>query len=163
MALTVAVTWFVVRQVGVGLDDVRELGPEWWRPRAGWLILASVAMALGMLASAALWGLMVRELGGARIRPARAVRIFLTANLARYIPGKVWQIAGLAVLARREGVGPVVATAAAVLGQLIALGAASLLGAGALIAAGGDLATWGWVAGAAVVIGALAASIPAAR
>ena len=158
--LTAAVTWAIVRQVGVGMDDVRTLGAQWWRPHWGLLVAASLAMAGGMLASAGLWGLLVREVSGQRIPPLRAVRIFVTANLARYIPGKVWQIAGLAVMARREGVGPVVATAAAVLGQVAALGAATLLGAGVLFAAGGSLEVWGWIAVGGVALVVVLASIP---
>ena len=30
------------------------------------------------------------------------VRVFMVANLGRYVPGKIWQIAGLAYLAKRE-------------------------------------------------------------
>lgn len=154
------VSWAIVRRVGVGFADVRALGAEWWRPRWGALTVASVAMAGGMLASAALWGRLVRELSGHRIPPLRAIRIFLSANLARYIPGKVWQVAGLAMMARREGVGAVLATSAAVLGQLAALAAATLLGAGVLVSAGGTLRTWGWAAVAAVVVGVALASVP---
>jgi hypothetical protein len=57
----------------------------------------------------------------------------MVANLGRYVPGKVWQIAGLAYLAKREGVPASVATGAAILGQGIALLGAVLVGMGVLL------------------------------
>lgn len=52
-----------------------------------------------------------------------AARIWFIANLGRYIPGKVWSIAALNVLAAREGVRGTAAAGAAVLGTLINIGA----------------------------------------
>jgi glycosyltransferase 2 family protein len=50
-----------------------------------------------------------------------ALRIWSLSNLARFIPGAIWQFAGLAALARDEGVSPVAATAAVLLQQLVLL------------------------------------------
>jgi glycosyltransferase 2 family protein len=52
-----------------------------------------------------------------------AVRIWTIANLGRYVPGKVWSVGAMVVLAQREGVNPVAATGAALLGTLINIGA----------------------------------------
>ena len=54
----------------------------------------------------------------------------MMANLGRYIPGKIWQITGLAALAKNRGVAPGTAVGAAVLGQGIALVVAAGLGIG---------------------------------
>jgi uncharacterized membrane protein YbhN (UPF0104 family) len=54
----------------------------------------------------------------------------MMANLGRYIPGKIWQITGLAALARDRRVTPGTAVGAAVLGQGIALVVAAGLGIG---------------------------------
>jgi hypothetical protein len=51
-----------------------------------------------------------------------AGRIWVIANLGRYLPGKVWTIAGLAALAERAGVRPWAAAASAGVMQLLALG-----------------------------------------
>jgi uncharacterized membrane protein YbhN (UPF0104 family) len=53
-----------------------------------------------------------------------ASRIWFLANLGRYIPGKVWSVAGMVVLAQREGVEPWAATASAVAVQAIGIGTA---------------------------------------
>jgi hypothetical protein len=50
-----------------------------------------------------------------------ALRIWSLSNLARFIPGAVWQFAGLAALAADEGVSPLVATGAVLLQQLVLL------------------------------------------
>jgi len=160
LGLTVGVTWFILARLGITLDEVRGLEREEWRPDLLPLLLSSLVLLGGYLMSALLWGRMVRELGGPRIPPGRGAAVYLTANLGRYLPGKVWQLAGLAMLARREGVSPGVATVAAVLGQVVALGGAALVGAVAFAASEERLR---WVGGgmlAAVVVLLLLASVP---
>src|SRR5207302_1238288 len=51
-----------------------------------------------------------------------AARIWTLANLGRYVPGKVWSVAGLLVLAQQAGVPPGPATASAFVIQAVALG-----------------------------------------
>jgi uncharacterized membrane protein YbhN (UPF0104 family) len=102
---------------------------------------------------------MVADLGGPALPKLDVVRIFMIANLGRYIPGKVWQIAGLAALAKRHGVPPVIATGAAVLGQGIALVAASAIGVVTLIHGPPGVRRWGLavgvVLGVVIVVGML--------
>ena len=50
-----------------------------------------------------------------------ATRIWFLASLGKYIPGKVWAVAGAAVLAQRAGVDPSVAVAGALVLQVLAL------------------------------------------
>jgi hypothetical protein len=52
-----------------------------------------------------------------------AARIWTVSNLGRYVPGKVWQIAAMGVLAQRAGVSPVAATGSAVLGTAVNIAA----------------------------------------
>lgn len=68
----------------------------------------------------------------------------MVANLGRYVPGKVWQVASLVALARTRGVPASTAMAAAVLGQGIGVGSATLLGLGALWSLA-DGAAWRWL------------------
>jgi hypothetical protein len=70
--------------------------------------------------------------------------------VGRYVPGKIWQIAGLVYLAKSQGVTGSVATAAAILGQLLSLVGATLVGLAAFL--GGDegvrqLGVWALAAG----------------
>ena len=137
--LTGLVTWFIVKAVGLTLGDLRAYDLSELQPRWGILLLATGVLLLGYLYSASLWGLLVKELGGPAVGMWTALRVFFTANLGRYLPGKVWQLAGLAYLARKEGVPAGTATAAAILGQAFSLAGATLVGLGVLIRGG-----WGW-------------------
>lgn len=50
-----------------------------------------------------------------------SLRTWSLSNLARFIPGAVWQFAGLAALAVEEGISPLAATGAVLLQQLVLL------------------------------------------
>lgn len=130
--LTVGLTWLILRQVGVGLDEALSLEAALPEPNPGLLVLSSLLLLGGFLWAAALWGRMARELGGPALGPGASVRIVFTANLGRYLPGKIWQMAGLAVLARRDGMAATVAATAGVLGQTFLLAAAGIWGASLL-------------------------------
>lgn len=158
--LTGLVTWLIVERLGPGLGELGRMDASVWMPEP-LLFLASCALLfLGFVASAALWGRLVVDLGGPRLPVAEAVRVFMVANLGRYVPGKVWQIAGLAALAQRRGVPAPTAMGAAVLGQGIALVAATLVGLGALLAAPAETRAWAAMAAGLVVLLAVAGLLP---
>ena len=116
-------------RVGLGVDQLAAIPAEAWLPTPLLLGAASLLLLGGYVLSGALWGRIVRDLGGPPVAAPDAVRIFMIANLGRYVPGKVWQIAGLAALGRSRGVPATTGAAAAVLGQGIALVAAGGIGA----------------------------------
>lgn len=155
-------TWFIVDRVGLGLGELQALGPGAWLPQHPLgAVAASLLLLLGYFFSAALWGRIVSDLGGPAIPAGEAVRLFMIANLGRYVPGKVWQIAGLAALARGRGVSAATAMGAAVLGQGIALAAATLVGVWAMLEGGEAMRRWGLVAIVLVVGGVALAAVPA--
>ena len=155
VGLTVVVTWFIFDRVGVDLALLGTLNTGEWRPRPTLFLASCVVLVVGYVWSASMWGRLVRDLGGPRLPVWTSVRVFMMANLGRYVPGKVWQIAGLAYLAKREGVQASVATGAAILGQGIALLGASLVGVGALFGANElwrQIGWWGRIAGFGVAL-----------
>lgn len=160
VVLTVAVTAFIVDRVGVTAGDVAALDDRWLRPAWGLLGLASLVLLAGFGLSAMLWGRMVRELGGPRLRPLESASIYFTSNLGRYVPGKIWQLAGVAYLSRRAGVSGPLATGSAVLVQATSLAGATLVGAWALAARPGAAGAWGGWAAAGVVAAVLVATAP---
>lgn len=95
-----------------------------------WALFGGSCLLLlaGYFGTGLLWGHIVRGLGGPTLPGATSVRLFMVANLGRYVPGKVWQIAGLVALSRQRGIPASTATAAAVLGQGIGLASATLIG-----------------------------------
>jgi uncharacterized membrane protein YbhN (UPF0104 family) len=145
VGLTAVVTWFILDRVGVDLAFVGAIDPSEWRPRPVLFVSSCALLVVGYLWTASLWGRLVRDLGGPRLPAWTSLRVFMVANLGRYIPGKIWQIAGLAYLAKREGVQASVATGAAILGQGLALLGAALVG---IVALFGPNEIWrqvGWV------------------
>lgn len=160
LALTGVVLFFIVRIMGLNLGDLAQFDlASWaWRPIP---LAGSVLLLLaGYIYSSLLWRQMVVEMGGPRISAMTAVRIFMVANLGRYVPGKVLQIAGLAMLARREGVSAATATSAAVLGQAFALAGATILGLGAFFGDHTRYRIYGWVGLAVMVALIVLSSIP---
>jgi len=61
------------------------------------------------------WNLILRVLGG-RLGYKRALKIFFITDLAKYVPGKVWTIAGKIYLCTKEGI-PFAKTSASVVIQ----------------------------------------------
>ena len=109
---------------------LRGLNTDLLIPNFPLLGASSLLLMIGYAISAANWAYIVNDLGGPQIPKTDAVRLFMMANLGRYIPGKIWQITGLAALAKDRGVPPGTAVGAAVLGQGIALVVAAGLGIG---------------------------------
>ena len=84
--------WSEFRSLHVSLDI-----------RPGWIALSVLAVFATYAIQIASWR---RVLAGwdQRLAYGRAARIWLLVNLGRYVPGKVWSVAGLVVLAQRAGV-----------------------------------------------------------
>lgn len=91
--------------------------------RPGWIALSVLAVFVSYVFSVEAWR---RVIAGwsQYVSYGRAARIWLVANLGRYVPGKVWSVAGLVVLAQRAGVAPWASAASAVAIQAIAIGTA---------------------------------------
>jgi uncharacterized membrane protein YbhN (UPF0104 family) len=160
LALTVLVTWFILEGLGPGLGEMARSEVALVSLRWGWIVASCLALAAGYAMSAWIWGRMVRDLGGPDLPAADAIRIYLVANLGRYVPGKFWQIAGLALLARGKGVPPPVATAAAVVGQAVSLAGAMLIGLFALAQAPPPLGAYAPLAVVGTALVVLIVTIP---
>ncbi|HEX4628484.1 MAG TPA: hypothetical protein VH137_06800, partial [Gemmatimonadales bacterium] len=85
-----------------------------------WLAAASLVWSASFVFLVSLW---TRSLAWwqQHLGAVAGLRMFVRSNLARYIPGVVWQFAGLAALAVEEGVSPLAVTGAVLLQQLVLL------------------------------------------
>ena len=61
------------------------------------------------------------------LRAVAAARIWCLSSLGKYIPGKVWSIAGMAVMAQHEGVSGAAATGSAIIMQLVSIATGTIL------------------------------------
>lgn len=159
--LTVVVTTFVLRRLGFTVDELAALDLGRWQPNGMLLAASAAVLASGYALSGWLWARMVREMGGPQLGAWTAVRIYMVANLGRYVPGKVLQIAGLAWLSRREGVPAGTAMAAAVVGHGVALLGATSIGLVAFFGPDPRYRAMGWIGVALAAFFVIATSIPA--
>ncbi|GBD33357.1 hypothetical protein HRbin33_02340 [bacterium HR33] len=137
IAAIAAASWFLVRTAAVNWGTL-SLGDI--RPRE-WLLAAASLITAVTYIYVVIWWLISLGWWGPRPPLLDALRIWFVTNLARFIPGMVWQFAGLVALVRPFGVSAVAATGGVVLQQVLLLAA----GAG-LIAATAPSLLGGWTA-----------------
>lgn len=140
-----AVLWFATTLLLAHWADVRALQatltPAWGRVLwSAAIVLASYAVLI------ATWRAMVRA-WGAGIGVLPASRIWFVSNLGRYVPGKVWQIGAMGVMANNAGVPPEAAVGSslviALVNILAGFGVVAVARADALRVAGATgLALW---------------------
>lgn len=137
-----------VLQVAVGLSIVllaaRSLVRNWdqlrsqpleWHLQVGWLVLSVLVVWLMYAILIVAWRTLLSS-WGQQLDGWNAARIWTVSSLGKYLPGKVWAVAGMALLSQRAGIAPVAATCSAVILQVLAIGTgaavAGLTGAHAL-------------------------------
>lgn len=153
--------WFLLRTAArswgtVALADLR----PGWSP----ILLGSLLTAATYLYIVFVWAASLRW-WSQRAPFLRAARVWFVSNLARYIPGMVWQFAGLAAMARANDIAAVPATGGILLEQVALLLTGLLLTA---VWAPALLVSWAspWLlaaialAGAVVLVWALPAALP---
>jgi len=123
--LALAVGYAVLGALGRSWDQLTDRGIHLTLRAAPVLAAGGVVLAT--------YGLLIegwrRVLGGwdQRLSFPVATRIWALSNLGRYLPGKIWAVAGMAALAQRAGVAPWAATASAIILQALAVGTAAAL------------------------------------
>jgi uncharacterized membrane protein YbhN (UPF0104 family) len=99
-------------------SDLRAFG---WKLRPGWLVAALAVGMANLFVMGGIWVGLFRALGGT-VRFREGVRVWMVTNLGRYIPGKLWQLSGLAFYMRDRRQAGASALTAAALFQLLVLG-----------------------------------------
>ena len=99
----------------------REVSAYDWTIDGPRLALASALVVLAYSGFVLTWRRVLRAFGG-RLTVADAHRVWYFGNLGRYVPGKIFQLAGTAYLARAKGVDPLVTLAASLAAQLFVIG-----------------------------------------
>lgn len=131
--------WLRVLQAAVGLPiiflAVRSLVRNWdqlqaqpleWQLQPIWLAL-SVLIVWSMYALLIFaWRTMLAG-WGQQLDGWSAARIWTISSLGKYLPGKVWSVAGMALLAQQAGVPVWAATGSALVLQLLAVGTGAVV------------------------------------
>lgn len=108
-----------VRSVVINWQSLRA-EPVAWHLSPVWLAASVLVVFTSYAVLIEAWRRVVLSMGE-RLAFMTAARIWFLASLGKYVPGKVWAVAGAAVLAQRAGVDPAVAVAGALVLQVLAL------------------------------------------
>jgi len=116
VVLTLIVVAYVGRVIASGWRDFRSgsVGLELhWQ----WILASNAAFLVAYAVLVQTWRVVLLE-WGSRVRFWDAAHIFAVSSLARYVPGKLWQIGAMSMLAKRAGASPAAAAGAAVVSTL---------------------------------------------
>ncbi len=109
--------------------------PLEWQLEPRWIFLSVLVVWLMYAVLILAWRRML-EGWGQRLEGWTAARIWTVSSLGKYIPGKVWAVAGMALMSKEAGIAPWAATGSAIILQALAIGTgaavAACTGAGAL-------------------------------
>ena len=126
--------WLRLAQWVVGLAIVgfaaRSLVNNWealrsqpldFRIGPAWLALSALVVWSMYAILIVAWRVMLAG-WGQQLDGWAAARIWTVSSLGKYLPGKVWAVAGMALMAQRAGIAPWAATGSAVVLQVLAIG-----------------------------------------
>ncbi len=149
------IAYVVFRVLARSWDDIR-LNAAALRPSWSGVFLASVCVCAGYAVLIATWRMLLTT-WRSPLGVIAATRIWFVSSLGKYIPGKIWSIGAMAVLAKEAGASPVAAAGSSIIMQIVNLAAGfavvSLAGAGDLLAPYPLLRVASWIVLAATVVG----------
>ncbi len=122
----------------------------------GWIALATLIVFLTYVLLIDTWRRVVIS-SGELLPFGVAARIWFVSNLGKYVPGKVWSIAAMTVMARQQSVSPLMAAGSSILVQLLSI----VTGIGVVLIAGSQVVENRWLAVAVfAVVAAFVAVAP---
>ena len=130
LAITAAIFWWMLKPVAKNWEDVRDrvMAVSW-----GKFALAAVMFALFLFTfRATTWRWILLGLGE-RLPVGAAARIWSISELARYLPGAIWQVLGRIYLVKPYGVSGTVTSASQLIELSVFLLANVLLALGCLV------------------------------
>jgi glycosyltransferase 2 family protein len=149
--VSVAVVRFVSREWRQISAVAGHLTPDW----VG-LLAASLCVVAGYAVLIAAWRMLLAT-WHSPLGFRDSARIWFVSSLGKYIPGKLWSVGAMAVLAKEAGASPVAATGSAVIMQLVNIAAGfvviAVAGAGDLFIAYPVLRSAAWITLAASALG----------
>ena len=119
------ILFFLVKDFLANWKQVQEQPIQWemhWE-----FIVASLIITWAMY-GVLIWGWRAVLIGWREwLRIVDAARIWTISSLGKYIPGKVWSIAGMAIMSQERGVSGTAATGSAVIMQLISIATGAMI------------------------------------
>ena len=117
--LAIAIVWFALRalrgQWSSAAARLQSLHVEW-----SWIAAATVIVLLTYMLLIETWRRTVMG-AGQKLGFGDAARIWFVSNLGKYVPGKIWSIAAMTMMARDSSVSGGVAAGSSVMIQLVTI------------------------------------------
>lgn len=155
IAVALIIAFFVFKVLARSWDDIRTNAAA-LRPSWSGIALASACVFTGYGVLIASWRLLLRA-WRSPLGPLDATRIWFVSSLGKYVPGKLWSIGAMAVLAKEAGASPIAATGSAIIMQIVNLAAGfavvAVAGAGELLQSSPLLRLASWLTIVATVVG----------
>lgn len=124
-----------------------------WHFDARWLSASAVLAWVSFFFFIWLWRFQLHVLTGQLLAFKTAFRIWVLSNLGKYVPGKVWAVAGMVYMLRKEKVASSNAVSSSILHQAYSIAASGLF---AVVILGTEVfsgLTWiSWIAGGFVLV-----------
>lgn len=152
----IAILVFWIRALASHWD---ELAAYPWHVSWGWLLASQLLLFVQSLLLATIWWWAVR-LMGEPVSWWRGSAIWLTTQIARYLPGGVWDIAGRLAIGYKEGMGVRAMSASIVLEMALQILSASLFLLLIPLLRGGEAAVSYLPVAAALAVGSLIVLMP---
>lgn len=130
--LAVLAAWLAGREIVAQWRAFRASGAH-LEPRWSLIVASSLLVLLAYAILVETWRRTVRA-WDAELSWTDAARIWFISNLGRYLPGKIWQIGAMGVMAQERGVSVVAATGSALVINLVNL----LAGFGLVLVTGAE-------------------------
>lgn len=147
--------YFVFGVLSRSWDEIR-VNAAALRPSWPGLLLASGCVVIGYAVLIASWRLLLWT-WRSPLPVLDATRIWFVSSLGKYVPGKIWSIGAMAVLAKEAGASPIAATGSAIIMQIVNIAAGfsvvAVAGAGELLTSSPVLRMAAWVTLAATALG----------
>ncbi|MBN2857877.1 MAG: flippase-like domain-containing protein [Candidatus Delongbacteria bacterium] len=127
--LFLTVIWFLYKSISANFDKIKEINYSNYDPK--YMFFSVITLFVSLVYPVFVWKYLIRSMGE-KINTLSALRIWFISNLGRYIPGKVFQVAGLVYLTGGEGISRSKAVQSVLYSQITANGLGLFMGLGLL-------------------------------
>ncbi|MFO7810962.1 MAG: lysylphosphatidylglycerol synthase transmembrane domain-containing protein, partial [Candidatus Delongbacteria bacterium] len=129
--LFATVGWFLFKSISQNFDKIRSIDFSQYDPM--YMFAFVITLFVSLIYPVFVWKFLLGTIGE-KINTLSALRTWFISNLGRYIPGKVFQLAGLVYFSGKEGVSRTGSIQSVLYSQITANGLGLFMGLGLILA-----------------------------